>query len=681
MSKYLRDEQEEVKDFSSRYKLLYSIVIIAVAVIFSRLWYLQIISGNELRSYSEKNRIKETKLPAPRGLVLDREGSILVENLPGFEATIVPQYATKLEQTAQSIGEILKLPPKEVIAMVKESRRQNGPFFPVKIKENLNLDEVYLLKRLRFDHPGLRINEAILRHYPLNENGSQIFGYVGEISPKQIQDYNKKFRAEFRFEQGDIIGKNGLEEVWEGEIRGKDGISFVEVDARGREAQTETPSFLGLRSQDKVPGNNLVLTIDRDIQEAAFKAMKREDHIGPRIGGLVAMKSNGEILAWVNQPSYNPNEFSTGISSELWSKLINDPFKPLRNKVIQDHYSPGSTFKPIVALAALQENVIAADTEIYSPGAIRFGRRTYHDYTRAGHGNVTVIDAIERSSNIFFYKMGIALGIDNIAKYARLLGIGSRTEINLRNEVPGLMPTSEWKKRTQGEVWQPGENLINAIGQGFVLATTLQMAVAFNTIGLEGQMYKPFLVKRLINNDNEVVKEFQPQLVRDISKPSDNGYIEKRHFATVKEGMRRVANGSRGTARWYKVPGIEMAGKTGTSQVMSFSADQIYGDCDERPIEQRHHGWFVAFAPADKPEITVAVLTEHSCSGSAGGAPVARDVVKAYVEKYHPEWMKPKKIQTLSNQTLSDLTSGQTPSDGNALKSDQVPPIQDGDIE
>ncbi len=641
MSSYLKNAEQEAKEYAPRYRFLYIIIGVACLILFSRMWYLQIIEGTELRAFSERNRVKENKRPAPRGLILDRHGEVLVDNLLGFEASISPQYATKLEETAKALGESLGMNPEEIVATVKKSRKQNGPFRPVRIKDNLNLDQVYRLKLLRWDHPGLNINEIILRYYPLAQDGAQLFGYVAEISKEQIERFNQKYQGVFTFEQGDIIGKSGLEQVWERYLRGDDGVSYVEVDARGREAPTVTPSFLGFKEKEVIPGNNLVLTIDKDIQEAAFKAMNRDDAIGPRTGGLVAMKSNGEILAWVNMPSFDPNQFATGISSSLWRKLIEDPFKPLRNKVIQDHYSPGSTFKPIIALAALHEGKIGPNTVIHAPGALKFGRRLYHDHLKGGHGNIRVYEAIERSSNVFFYKMGIALGIDKMAPFAKALGIGSKTNINILNEVPGHMPTKEWKLKALGEPWQPGEDLSTAIGQGFVLATPLQMAIAYNAIGLEGKVVKPRLVQKILNPNNVLIKEMGDEIVRDLSVPNDTGLvISKSTFATVKEGMRRVANGDRGTARWYKVPGIEMAGKTGTSQVMNFAADRIYDKCEQQPIFMRHNGWYVAFAPADKPEITVAVLAEHSCHGSTGGAPVVRDVVQAFMEKYHPERLK-----------------------------------------
>ncbi len=639
---WLKNDEEEAREYWSRYKYVYAAVIIFSCILTARLWQLQIIDGAELRTFSEKNRVKETKLPAPRGLFLDRESRVLVDNLPGFDVTITPQYATNLEETAQALTDILNIPSQEIVKLVQKSRRRDGPFRPVRIKDNLSMDEVFQLKLLRWDHPGLNVNEVIVRSYPLAENGAQVFGYVGEISQSQLPKMNEEYRGKIVLEQGDIIGKNGLEEVWDLAIRGRDGVSYVEVDARGREAPSENPIYFGFKPKPYQSGNNLVLTIDKDIQEAAYKAMvERDDEVGPRIGGIIAMKSNGEILAWVNSPSYNPNLFSTGISSKVWSELLNHPFKPLRNKAIQDHYSPGSTFKPLVAVAALQEKIIRPGTLVFSPSQFKFGRRIYHDHSRAGHGTISVVQAIERSSNVFFYKMGIALGIDRIAAYAKYLGLGARTGIQIPHEVSGLIPTEEWKESALGEAWQPGENLSNAIGQGFVLSTALQMAVAFNAIGLEGPVMRPFIVRKVIDTENHVIREFEPEIVRDTSKPNAEGLvIDKETFRVVKEGMRRVVNGDAGTARGSRIPGVEVAGKTGTTQVRAFSADEIYKKCNTRPLNQRHHGWFVGFAPWDNPKITVAVLAQHACTGSRGAAPIAKDIITAYFQKYHPELIK-----------------------------------------
>lgn len=641
MKDFIQGSEDEAKEYLERYHVIYITVFILCFVILARLWQLQILQGTELRQYSEKNRVKEKKLMAPRGLFLDRENRVLVDNLPGFDASITPQYAKRLEETSESVGQVLGIPGRKIVEEVRKSQRRDGPFRPVKVKDNISLDEVFQLKLLRWDSPGLVINESILRFYNLAENGAQLFGYVAEISRDQLNRLNDLYAGKMVFEQGDIIGKSGLEEAWDAKIRGRDGVAFVGVDARGREASTENSDYLDFKPQPAVSGHNLVLTIDKDIQEAAYKAMNRQDPVGPRIGGLVAMRTNGEILAWVTTPSYDPNEFSTGIPPQAWAQLINDPFRPLRNKVIQDHFAPGSTFKPLVALAALSEKVISPHTYVNAPASLKYGRRLYHDHSKSGHGNINVMQAIELSSNIFFYKMGIQLTIDRIAPYAKLLGLGTKTNIQLANEVSGLIPTSEWKLKKLGEEWQPGENLSNAIGQGFVLVTPLQMAMAYNAIALDGKVMRPYLIKKILDNESKVLQEFEPKMLRDATKENEFGVtISAEHFRTVREGMRRVVHGERGTARGSRLAGVEMAGKTGTTQVRSWSADEIYARCDARPIFQRHHGWFVGFAPAQNPEITVAVLAQHACSGSRGGAPVVHDVMKAYFEKYHPEMLK-----------------------------------------
>jgi len=635
MSEYISNP-EEAKELLPRYRIFYIAIIFTFLTFTTRLWYLQIIEGTELREFSEKNRFKQIKNQAPRGLMLDREGKVLVENRPGFEAVLNPQYVENINDVAEVIGPILGLEKEKLIQKYERSSKINGPYAQVKLKDNLSRDELFRLKRIRLDTPGLEVREVVLRSYPMRENGAQLFGYVSEISKKQIPVYNQLFKGKFIFEQGDIVGKSGLEEVLEKEIRGADGMQLLQVDAHGRETSSQTLNLYSeqVRELESIPGYSTVLTIDKSLQEIAYKHFTLQQ----RIGGVIALKSNGEVLAWVSSPSFDPNEFALGISPQVWSKLINDQFKPLRNKVIQDYFAPGSTFKALMAMTSLQEKVITPQTVINCPGSLRFGRRDYHDHLKGGHGNITVYEALERSSNVFFYKMGIELGIDKMYNYISQLGIGQKTGIELPLEKPGLMPNSAWKKQNLGEEWQPGENLSNAIGQGFVLTTPIQLAIAYNAIGTEGKVVKPFVVKKIIDHDGQVVRETFPTIVRDLTKPQTTGiHVDPETFKVVKEGLRRVVQGSRGTARHVHIPGADIAGKTGTTQVMGFAATDIYSKCENRPLLQRHHGWFVAFAPASNPEIVVAALAEHSCHGSSGAGPVAKEIIKAYFEKYHPE--------------------------------------------
>ncbi len=667
MSDFLNDP-EEVKEYFPRYRILYVLIAASTVLFVGRLWYLQVIKGSELREFSERNRIKEEKVPAPRGMVLDREGRVLVDNHPGFDAVITPQYASQLEETAEVISPILDVPASLIVKKVQRSRQQNGSFKPVKVKENLTRDEVARIERVKLDQPGLTVEMSIKRTYIMRDNGAQLYGYVGEISKDELPKINRNLAADRQFQQGDIIGKSGLEQVYDQELRGTDGLSFVQVDAHGREANVGTPSLLNTLSQEQeaIPGSTYELTVDKDIQEAAYAALNKTG----RIGGAVAMNPNtGEVLAWVNAPSYDPNEFSTGISPKVWSQLINDPFKPLRNKVIQDHVPPGSTFKAIVALAALQEKEITLNTTHFCSGKFQFGRRSYHCHLKQGHGPVNVERAIEQSCDVFFYKVGIALGIDRIAKYATALGIGQKTLVKMVNEVPGLMPTSQWKARTLGEEWQPGETLSNAIGQGFILTTPLQVATAFSAIATDGTVRVPVVVRKVMDTSGREIEKGQSEVRRNvITGENSTVKVDPKFMEVIRKGMVSVVEGERGTARRIRIPGVPIGGKTGTVQLFSMTADEVFKECRNRPLSQRHHGWFVGFAPATKPELVVSVLAEHSCSGSGGAAPVAHDIFAAYFRKYHPDMLvkdgKPVVIATLAQPLTAAAEKPRAPRAG-----------------
>ena len=629
--------EEELQEIIQRWKWVSWILISAGLILGSRLWYLQIIHGENLRKYSEINRLKETKIQAPRGLIFDRHNNILVDNLLDLELTITPQYINNLEKAAKDISTIIQIAPQHIVEKVQLGEKKHGSFRPVVIKKHLTLNEVTRLKLLQWNYTGVDIQEAIIRHYPLKENGAHLFGYLSEIAKNQIPEFNKKYGKRFHFQPGDLIGQSGLESVWEYELRGEDGFSFVEVDVHNRKSVSNIAGLWSFKPKKPIPGRNLILTIDKNLQTKAYSSFLRNDKIGIRHGSVVVMKNNGEILAWVSYPSYDPNIFSMGLSTASWMKLAHDSSKPLRNKLIQDHYPPGSIFKPIVALAALQEGIITAHTLVESPKELVFGRRTYHDYRKTGHGTINLITAIERSANIFFYKLGIKLSIDTIARYARLFHLGKKTNIKMEGEVTGFIPDSKWKIKHLGEAWQPGENLVHAIGQGFTLVTPLQMAVVYNTIATSGKIVHPFIVKKITDINNKEIKTFQPKVIDTI-----NQQIAPEHFKTILKSLKQVVHGNQGTARWWKIKGVEIAGKTGTAQVMSFSKESIHEKCQKRPLEHRHHGWFVAMAPADNPEITISVLTEHSCSGSSGSAPIARDIIRFYFEN------KERKQNTLS---------------------------------
>jgi penicillin-binding protein 2 len=638
------DSDTQIYNLSSRFFTLFCFLIFFFFVLLVRLWHLQIIQGDVLKVISVKNRVKQKKIMSPRGYILDREGRVLVDNNLVSQLTVNLQGldAKEKEVISQKVGAILNLNEKQIQDRINKSIVLNGRYFPAVIADNLTIDESYALKLLRIDHPLINIEEFIYRSYPFGASGSQLYGYVSQVSKNQLD--NKEV-VEKNLVPGDMIGKKGVEKKWDSIIRGKDGLTYVQVDAHGRVTDIEE-NILESSNLDPIQpqsGDHLVLTIDMDIQEAATKAFQRTDAIGPRIGALVALNNKGEVLAWVSEPSFDSNQFLYGISNENWKTLIQNPFKPLRNKVIQDNFSPGSTFKPFVGIAALEKGVITPTTLIDSPGFFQFGRRKYHNHTKNGHGLVNISTALETSSNVFFYKIALELGIDEMAKYARAFGLGQVTDVGLDTENPGLIPDSAWKLKTKKEVWQKGEDIVHSVGAGFIDVTPLQMALAYMAIANEGPLYHPLIVKKILKGSDQkvVLKEFKPQLVRDLSKENADGFkISKETFQAIKKGFYLVGNGDRGTAKWYKIPNVPIAGKTGTAQVRSWSEAEIYKSCENRPITDRHHGWFVGYAPADEPEIFVSVLTMHSCHGSSGSAPVARDVIEAYMRKYHPEKFK-----------------------------------------
>lgn len=633
-------EDYSLKELRKRSVVLYAFLIVLFSAVTFRLVYLQIVQGEALYAFSEKNLLKEIRVQPPRGVIYDRHGKTLAENLPNFALTLSPQFIKDTQVLAEQVGPIVGIPATEIMATIRKSIKQNGNFRPVLVKNFLSWTEINRLELLKIDFQGIDIEELIFREQPHKELFAHALGYIGEVSARELPRLQE--RGELHVQQGDIIGKSGLEEKYDSYARGVPGISFVKVDAKGREALGESLKFLG-HIEDLSPqhGHSLHTTLDFDLQLAAAESFKKSEHTGT----LIAINKEGEILALYSHPTFDPNEFSRGISSEKWSSLINNPNKPLRNKAIQDHLSPGSSFKPFVALASLQNKKITENTIVHAPGYIKFGNRLWHDHTKEGQGYITVAQAIEQSSNVFFYKQGIALGVDEIAKYAKAMGLGALTGIDLKNEIPGLIPTTEWKKQNRGEKWHEGENLSVAVGQGYVNATTLQLVNGYMAIANNGKVFQPRLVTKVTNQRGNTLQEFPPVLSADLSDPEKPYYISPENFKIVQKGLWRVPNGERGTARSAKIPGFVIAGKTGTAQVRGFSADEIYKSCYQRPRKQRHNGLFIAYGPFESPELTVAVLTEHSCS-SKESVPLVKEFFEAYVAKYHPELLtKPKEMK------------------------------------
>ena len=509
-------------------------------------------------------------------------------------------------------------------------RKNNGKarYHAITIKKNISRKEVAIIETEGAKMPGVVVDTFISREYLDKEIGGHLFGYISEINSKQLPKFKK--RDLYDYQLGDFIGQFGLEEKFDLDLRGEDGFSFIEVDARGRRRRflNENNIFKGIENKPAKPGNNIRLTIDRDLQLAAYKSLDG------KVGSAVAVDvKTGEVLAMVSRPSFNPSMFSRGLTSEYWSSLVNDENNPLRNRNIQEHYSPGSTFKSITALAALEEGIIDEKTEVHCPGYLVFGRRRFHCWKKRGHGKVNILKAIRESCDVFFYKIAVKMDIDTLAKYAKAFGFGVKTGIKLTREIPGLIPTKEWKKKHTGESWQKGETLSCVIGQSFVLSTPLQLALAYSAIANGGTLRKPTLVKEVFDNEGDI--KYQGKMT---SSPKIS--IKKKNFDIVKNALFQAVNSRTGTAWWHRGRGLRMAGKTGTSQVIRSRSDEVYNKCEEIEYKYRHHGLFVSYAPADDPKIAIAVVVEHGCHGSSAAAPVAKSIATAYLSKYFPELLK-----------------------------------------
>ena len=630
----LASEEERIENLGLRAPLLSAVLFLSCAIFIGRLWHLQVIDGQELKSFSQKNRIKINRIKAPRGIIYDRDGQILVKNRRSFVLRLEVRQEKELKDSLDLIAPIVNLTNQDVKNLLKKSWNRNGRQIPPIIKKDLTLSEVAQLRRLKYKYPFVQVNSTIIREYPLGEAGAHLLGRVGQITKDNLKYFQKRNPGII---PGDTVGIGGIEKAYDKQLRGKNGLSYSQVDARGKVSSREGLNIDDLKNIEEIAGYEIHLSIDKDLQEATYKAFFQKDKIGNRIGGAIALNSKGEVLSLVSLPSFEPNDFVLGVDGKTWKKLTNDPLKPLRNKVFQDHHMPGSVFKPIVALAALEEGIIWEDQKINSPGYFSFGGKRYHNHTKSGHGFVNVKEALETSSNVFFYKIGLDLGVDKIEPYAKSMGLGQILGIGLSGEKKGLMPNSRWKLKNKKEEWQKGENLSISIGQSFILTHPLQLAISYLTIGTLGKRYNPLLIKKMKNPLTHNLKTFEPRLLYDFSnKRSAPISIKKKNFEVVKKGLWQVGNGPRGTARWFRVrnnKSIEISGKTGTSQIRAYGADQIYKDCQERPLQQRHHGWFVGYAPPQKPEIVVAALAMHSCAGSSGAAPVVRDIIEAYYEK------------------------------------------------
>lgn len=600
-------------------------VIAAFAILLLRLIFLQVIRGDEFRLLSLNNRIRLQSIDPPRGLIYDRNGDVLAENRPSFDVAITLKDARPVKATINKLAQYLDVAPETLQSKLSKSKGVSS-YKPIVIKQDIGRNALALVEAHKYDLPGITVNVKLRRHYLNIKDAVHLIGYLSEISPGELT--GGKYPG---LRRGDLIGKFGAEKAFESFLQGERGGRQVEVNANGRVVRV-------LKTVPAKPGHNIHLTLDFKLQK------KAESLLNGVAGAAVAVDpESGRILALASSPSFDQSFFVDGMSHEQWDSLISNPFRPMENKAIQGEYPPGSTYKIITAIAGLVEAVIDENTEIYCPGYYRFGNRVYRCWEKGGHGRVKIVKAIAESCDVFFYQVGDLLGVDRLAWYAKAAGLGSSTGIRLDKEAKGLIPTAAWKKERTGIAWQKGETLSVAIGQGFNLATPLQMASMTAAIANGGTRYKPIILDSIKMADGRLAYQNEPQVLGKIP-------LNERALELVRKGLWEVVNGKRGTARGSRLVDIEFSGKTGTSQVVSRKKDDFRFDV-ERPAHLRPHAWFVAFAPSDKPQIAIAVMIEHGEHGF-GAAPIAREMIKSYLRSNWP-------IQKAANEADGDANDNQ----------------------
>lgn len=619
-------EDDLVRAHQERSELILNIIVSCFAILLARLWYLQIYHGKMFFNYSLENRLRKDVVRAPRGMIFSRNNALLTHNVPRFDAIITPQYFDSPDEIIPQLAKVLDMPPDSIAKTLKKYQGQ-AKYIPVIIKKNISRREVAILETESSKYPGVSVETFISREYTDKDAGAHLLGYISEISQEKLPKLRE--RDKYDYKQGDFIGQSGIEQQYDLEIRGEDGYQFMEVDARGRARRHVTSGDLysGIDNKQANPGKNIRLTIDRDVQLAAYHALDGKD------GAAIALDiETGEVLAMVSRPAYDPANFSTGLTSNYWGELVMDEKHPLRDRTIQEHYSPGSTFKTLTAIAALEEGIIDENFKVNCSGVYHLGARPFHCWKKEGHGSVDVYRSIKESCDVFYYTIGSKIDIDQIYKYATLFGMGQRLGIVLPRETTGLIPNKAWKQQRMKQEWQKGETLSCVIGQSFVEVTPLQLASFYATIANEGKLFRPHVVKEVFSNTGEVLKKFSPEVIHQFK-------LSKKTVDIIKQSLFNVVNTQGGTGYSNRGVGIQMAGKTGTAQVMSFSADKIFNKCENQEYKYRHHGLFAAYAPASNPKIAVAAVIEHGCHGAAA-AVVAKQMISAYMNKYYSNYQK-----------------------------------------
>jgi len=607
----LKNHHLEQIIFQNRIRFAFLIIGLLTLVLISRLFVLQVLQYERYQTASDENRIQLVPMPPMRGLMYDRKGKLLIDNKPNFSLSIMVEKSENIDAILGRLSTLIEISPEQIESFKKRVSQYRLPFEAVHLRSNLNETELAILAENRHQLPSVLIESELIRNYPYQNLFSHSIGYVGRIN----QSEQDKLKDPGNYRGSNYIGKTGLEKFYEDELHGKVGLQKIETDAHGKLVQV-------LEAQLPKPGNNLNLHLDFELQLLA------SDLLQNRRGAIVAIEpKTGGILSFVSRPGFDPNLFVTGISQADYSALRDSPDQPLFNRIIQGGYPPGSTIKPIVALAGLEYKKTSWGKTISDPGWFKLKNEDhlYRDWKKGGHGMVNLDKAIYESCDTFFYDLALDLGIDNIHKFMTPFSFGEKTGIDTGPEQRGILPSREWKLKKRRVEWYPGETLIAGIGQGYMLATPLQLAVSTAILANKGVIITPRLVRSI--DDGQNIKTLPTTSSKEKITLSNED-----NWELIFNSMQNVMHHPSGTAHWTAGRGAEykIAGKTGTAQVLAIKQDETY---DSAKIAERHrdHALFIGFAPADDPQIAVAVIVENGESGSGAAAPIARKIFDAYL--------------------------------------------------
>ena len=607
----IHDHYQETSLFRRRVAVAIIVGAMLVGMLLVRLVYLQLTSFDHYSTLSKNNRVRLRAVAPPRGLIFDRNGVVLAENLPTYRLEITPEEVRDMDATLTALQRVVHISERE-LRRFRASLKRARPFEGLPLLFNLSEQQVAKIAVIRHQHPGVDISARLSRHYPHGASAAHTIGYVGRIDEREL-----KVVDQTNYAATNHIGKIGIEKFYEERLHGRIGYQRVEVNVAGRVLRI-------LEEQPPVAGQNVYLTLDIELQKTAEAAMIENS------GSLVALDPvNGDVLAVVSQPGFDPNLFVNGISHENYARLRDDHERPLFNRALTGQYPPGSTVKPIIGLAGLHSGVQNHRQRIFCPGhySLPNDERRYRDWKKTGHGLVDLSDAIVQSCDVLFYDLALRMGIDRMAPVLGAFGFGTITGIDTTGESSGILPSREWKRASRGQPWFPGETLITGIGQGYTLVTPLQLASATATLATRGQRVKPRLLHSVQLSPNT------PPQLQEIEAAVSIGDFDKGDWDYVQKAMLDVANHPRGTAYRANL-GTEytVAAKTGTAQVFGIAQDEEY-EAEKLRRKLRDHAVYIAYAPAEEPRIAIALIAEHAGSGGSVAGPIARKVMDAYLGK------------------------------------------------